>query len=118
MWHSSLNQENSQDLERVQKSALKVICGEKYLGYKKSLDKLQLQTLYDRRDTLCLNFAKGCTKNPKFSDMFPKNNKNHPMELRNPEQYQVIHANTERFRNSAIIHMQHLLNEDADKYSK
>ena len=40
------------------------------------------------------------------------------MELRNPEVFQVIHANTERFRKSAIIYMQHLLNDDAEKKKK
>ena len=72
VWHSSLTQENKEDLERIQKSALKVILGEKYVGYKKSLKKLDLETLNDRREQLCLNFAKSCMKNPKFSDMFPK----------------------------------------------
>ena len=37
------------------------------------------------------------------------------MELRNPEVFKVQHANTERFRKSAIIQMQHLLNDDAEK---
>ena len=115
VWHSSLTQENVQDLERVQKSALKVILGHKYVDYKNSLEKLELETLYDRREQLCLNFAKTCVKNPKFNDMFPKNIKTHAMELRNPEIYNVEHANTERFRKSAVIHMQHLLNDDAMK---
>ena len=58
VWHSSLTQENIQDLERVQKSALRVILGERYKSYKKSLDTLELETLKDRREQLCLNFAK------------------------------------------------------------
>ena len=33
VWHSSLSQENIDDLERVQKSACKVILQEKYRGY-------------------------------------------------------------------------------------
>ena len=48
--------------------------------------------------------------------MFPKNWKKHIMELRNPEVFNVDHANTERFRKSAIINMQHLLNEDAENF--
>ena len=115
VWHSRLTQENTDDLERVQKSAVKVILGERYLGYKKSLHKLDLETLYDRREQLCLNFAKSCIKNPKFNDMFPKNMKTHSMELRNQEVFNVDHANTERFRKSTIIYMQHLLNEDEEK---
>jgi hypothetical protein len=58
-----------------------------------------METLYDRRDQLCLEFAKACVK--KFSDIFPKNTKTHAMETRYPE--------------SPIIYMQHLLNEDQQK---
>ena len=115
VWHSSLTKENTDDLERIQKSALKVILGEKYLGYKKSLQKLDLETLYDRREQLCLNFAKSCIKNPKFNDMFPKNIKKHSMELRNPEVYNVDHANNERYKKSAMVYMKNLLNEDEEK---
>ena len=89
VWHSSLTQENIDDLERVQKSAVKIILGERYSGYKKSLDKLEMETLNDRRDQLCLEFAKSCVKNPKFSDMFPKNTKTHIMETRHPETFDV-----------------------------
>ena len=48
VWHSSLTEENSADLERVQKSAVKIILGEKYVGYKKSLLKLDMENLSDR----------------------------------------------------------------------
>ena len=34
VWHSSLTQENSNDLERVQKSTVKIIMGHEYQGYK------------------------------------------------------------------------------------
>ena len=30
VWHSSLSNQNSEDLERIQKSALKIILGTKY----------------------------------------------------------------------------------------
>ena len=33
VWHSSLNEENKHDLDRVQKSAVRTIMGEKYSGY-------------------------------------------------------------------------------------
>ena len=35
VWHSSLSSENRADLERVQKSAVKIIMGDQYKGYKK-----------------------------------------------------------------------------------
>ena len=112
VWHSSLTQENSNDLERVQKSAVKIIMGQEYQGYKKSLMKLDMTSLQDRRDILCLEFARKCSKNSKTKHMFPENKKIHDMETRNPEKFKVQHAHTERLKKSSIIYMQNLLNED------
>ena len=76
VWHSSLTEENSDDLERVQKSAVKIILGTKYLGYENSLAKLDMISLKDRREQLCLSFAEKCVRNPKTQNMFPENKKN------------------------------------------
>ena len=115
VWHSSLTEENISDLERVQKSAVKIILQERYKGYKKSLNILGIQTLSERRQQLCLSFAQKCVKNPKTSDMFPLNDKTHNMGTRNTEKYKVQHAHTGRLKNSAIIFMQNLLNEHEHK---
>ena len=37
VWHSSITQKCEDNLERVQKSALKIILGEKYLNYENAL---------------------------------------------------------------------------------
>ena len=58
VWHSSLTEQDSAALERVQKSAVRIILGNRYVGYKKSLQKLDLQSLNDRREELI--FAKKC----------------------------------------------------------
>ena len=112
VWHSSLTEENSFDLERVQKSAVKIILGSNYIGYEKYLAKLGLEKLSERREQPCLNFAKKCVQNPKTTHMFPQNIKKHHMETRIPEKFKVYHAQTERFRKSSIIYMQNLLNQD------
>ena len=48
VWHSSLTEDNKSDLERVQKTALKVILGERYKSYQQALNLLGLETLNDR----------------------------------------------------------------------
>ena len=73
VWHSSLTQENIEDLERVQKSAVKIILGPKYNGYKKSLIKLYMESLKERREFLCLTFVQKCLKNPNTKKMFSEN---------------------------------------------
>ena len=58
VWHSSLSQGNVIDLERVQKSAVKIILKEHYSDYESALLKLDLQSLYERREILCYKFVK------------------------------------------------------------
>ena len=101
-------------IERVQKSAIKVILGNRYIGYRKSLQKLDLETLDERREKLCLNFARKCLKNNKTKHLFPINVKSHQMETGKKEKFKIQHANTERYRKSSILYMQQLLNEYED----
>ena len=110
VWHSSLTAENIEDLERVQKVAFKVILGKKYEDYEDALDKLNLQTLIDRREYLCLQFARNTLKNPKVTNMFPLKQQHHHMNLRNSEKYEVQYAKKQRLIQSAIPSMQRMLN--------
>ena len=115
VWHSSLTEQQKGDLERVQRSALKVILGSRYESYTKALNILNLEPLEERREYLCLKFAQKCTLNDKTKKMFTTNEKTHNMEMRNSEKFQVLHANTERLKKSAVIFMQNLLNEQNRK---
>ena len=65
IWSSSLTQENINDIVRVQKSALRIILDERYKTYQNALNLLNIDTLSNRREHLCLEFAKKCAKNPK-----------------------------------------------------
>ena len=111
VWHSSLTEQQKNDLERVQRSALKIILGSRYQSYRKALDILNLEPLEQRRKYLCLKFAQRCTKNEKTKKMFPLNEKIHGMDMRNREKFKVQHAKTNRLKNSAIVYMQKLLND-------
>ena len=112
VWHSSLTIENENDLERVQKIALKIILKDKFRNYENALNILELDTLKYRREKLCLAFAQKCLKNKKMKYLFPPNNKVHLMETRDMEHFKVFHANTERLKNGPIIYMQNLLNTE------
>ena len=110
VWHSSLTDDDTNDLERVQKCAMKIIFQEKYKGYKYSLNQLGLLTLSERREQLCLSFALKCVKHPKLQDMFPLNNKTQ-VNTRYPEKYKVQYAHTERLNTFSVVYMQNLLNQ-------
>ena len=112
VWNSSISQEDIEDLERVQKVALKVILKSQYQDYHQALSLTGLKSLSDRRHTLCLRFAKKCLKNKKTKDMFPLN-PNYDSRLRYSEKYHVKFARSDRLKFSAIPALQRILNLDA-----
>ena len=84
VWHSSLTKENRQDLERVQKAALRVILRNDYKDYESALKMSRLQSLEERREVISLRFVKKSLKNEMFSKLFPLKNAKHVMNVRNP----------------------------------
>ena len=72
VWHASLTQEDKDNIERVQKNALRIILKKSYINYENALDKLNLETLENIRLMLSLRFAKKCEKNPCFCELFQK----------------------------------------------
>ena len=73
VWSSSITEEESNSIERVQKVALRIIYREKYTDYTSALERAKLPSLVIRRQSLLYKFAIKCTKNPKTSYMLPKN---------------------------------------------
>ena len=109
-WHFGLSDKNRVKLERVQKSALKVILGKRYITYSDALKKLNIQSLEERRKSLCLKFAKKCLQVEKLKKLFPKNLKKHTMFKRGSDKFKVNRSLTQRYQNSAIPQMQRMLN--------
>ena len=70
IWHSSLTQENIENLERVQKNAFRIIQGNQYDSYEESLKYLNFETLSIRREQLALKFAQNCAQNSKTKKIF------------------------------------------------
>ena len=93
-------EEEITSIERVQKTALKMILRESYTDYLSALELTGLTTLRDRHTHLSLNFAKKCVKSGKSSDLFPKNIKS--VNTRPHERYFVTPARTDRLANSTI----------------
>ena len=112
VWGPSLTQENIEDLERMQKSFAKLILKQNYKNYENALIILNLEKLEDRRTKLCRKFANNGIMNNTLKDLFPLNEKKHIMNNRNQEKYKVNFANTNRLKNSSVITMQKLLNEE------
>ena len=66
----SLSKGNITDIEDVQKDAFKIILRNNFQNYENSLLILGEKTFEDRRNDICLKFAKKCTKHPKMEQFF------------------------------------------------
>ena len=81
-----------------------------YVTYEQALEDLNLESLSDRRSSLCLKFAKRSVKHDKAKELFPFN-----LDPRNTDVYKVQFARTSRLRDSSIPQLQRALNLDARK---
>ena len=70
VFHAGLTVFQAKQIENVQKRALKLIGGFDK-SYRQLLEDLHLESLADRREKLCLRFAKHMVKSPAHRDMLP-----------------------------------------------
>ena len=105
-FHSSLTVEQTTDLERIQKSRLKVILSENYVDYEAALEMTGHATLYARREKRVLDFSLKCIKHPQNKKLFPLNTQD-----RNRDTFVVNFARTSSYQKSTIPYCQNKLNE-------
>ena len=83
LWDSSLTDQNISDLERVQKTFVKLILEEEYTTYQQGLNILNLDSLEKRRTILTLRFAKTSLADGLLRDLFPLRSQQHMMKTKN-----------------------------------
>jgi len=116
VWHSKITAAQSDQLERIQKRACRIILGSKYASYTQTLSRLNLQTLEDRRLHLCRQFAQKCLESERYSGWFPQNPNTHIMSRRNTSTLDATKYRTNRYRDSAIPFMSDLLDPPSVDY--
>ena len=109
VWHSGLTQENEANIERVQKCALSIILGKNYMSYENALITLDLESLFSRREKLCLKFAKKALVSEKFSSWFVRD-ENVQNTRRKVKTVKPAATRTTRFQKSALPYMTTILN--------
>lgn len=114
VFHPMLTNENKAQIERIQKIVLKIALSEKYVDYEQACTEVSLQTLDQRRVSLCLNFGIKCLKNPVHASMFPVAPPTGHF-TRNPATFMVPQCRTSRYMNSAIPYITKLLNQHFTK---
>ena len=72
---------------------------------------VQLESLFKQRVKLLYSFGMKSTHIEQARHLFTRKKTEHDMNTRRPDKYEVIHANTERLRNSTVPYIQRLLNK-------
>ena len=112
VWHSSLTKHQTNDIERIQKIAFRIILGPLYQSYNQSCTYLATKTLEERRVKLCLKFAR---KNLKSENcLFQKFTKT----VNTRQIGKLVHeykCRTSRYRRSSIPYLAKLLNDNNQK---
>ena len=110
-WNGALTVVEKMDIERVQKTALHIMLGERYENYADALDLVDLESLETRRRKLCLKFAIKAVNDYKHKNWFVPNSK--AVSTRQyHEKYLPVFSQHKRFWKSPISYLTRLLNSD------
>ena len=110
LWHSSITEYQSRQIESIQKRVSRNILGNCFIDYGQALDMLHLETLSDQRMNLCKQIVQKAFTSNLFVDWFPPPNTSHSMTLRSLRMVEDFHGSTKRFHNSPIPYSIRLLN--------
>ena len=114
VWHSGLTQLHHTRIERIQRRALRVILGNQYQTYENALERLNITSLYDRREMLTLRFGRSLLRSPTHRHLLPPTNGEvHGRRTRNQGLLRTVQARTERYRRSTVPYVANLINRNA-----
>ena len=108
VWHSSLTQKETKSIESIQKLAFKIILQADYLNYHQACKHFSALSLAERRDKLCLKFAKNNLKSD--NNLFTK--LAHNVNTRNTHNIvKEPFCITTRYKKSSIPYLARILNQ-------
>ena len=110
VWSGGLTYQESEQIERVQKSFCAIILGPNYHSYNEALSKLKMVRLSERRVILTKNFAIKSSNHPRFNDWFKLSETKGPITRSVPLWYCQVVSNKKGLKSGPIAHMTNLLN--------
>ena len=117
IWNSGLTKKQVDDLERIQKVALKIILADKYENYPNACKTFDLETMVSRRLTLSTNFAVKLFKSDQCSQFFTLAKQN--LNKRHVNKLVVENlSRTKRCFNAPHNYLSRLVNLNATKIRK
>jgi hypothetical protein len=113
IWNSGLTKGQVNDLEKIQKVAMKIILGDDYRSYDMACSFFKLKPLSERRTELCTNFAVKLFKSDRSDQFFTRPDK----QVNTRFEDQVIEAkcNTVRCYNAPHNYLSRLVNQNKDR---
>ena len=118
MWNSGLTKGQINDLEKIQKVALKIILDDNYTSYEVACTLMSISPLEYRRTDLCTNYAMTLFRSPRSSEYFTPAKK---LVNTRSELQQLVHekvSNTKRCHNAPHNYLARLVNANKDKIGK
>ena len=109
VFHSMLNLTQSNEIEKLQKNALKMIFGYDY-SYTDLLEMSNLTTLHERRDRLFDKFSCKLRDNPRFRSIWLPERTFTGYDLREEQIFDELRAKTERRRKGPLFEVRRRLN--------
>ena len=108
LFHYSISNKLSNKIEKVQKACVFIILGKSAkANYCANLKMLDLESMFDRREKLCKNFARKSTKNSAHRNMYTWSK---GIQTRAKPKVIIPHAKTKRYATSAIPSLSRLIN--------
>ena len=118
VWNSGLTKNQSNDLEKIQKVAFKIILGENYISYDVACTLMNVMPLKYRRTDLCTSFAIKLFKSSRSTEFFIPVIK----QLNTRSEYQKLvveqKCNTKRSYNAPHNYLARLINQNSQKIRK
>ena len=107
VWHSTLTRNQCNDIESIQKLALKLILQHAYQSYSKACKFFSTSTLDQRREEICLRFA---LKNLKAENSLFEIAIQDPRLRTRRTRVKDFRCRTSRFQRSSLPYMANLIN--------
>ena len=110
VWHPAITQEQSNQIEMIQKRSCRLILGNRYEHYNTSLLDLDTTMLSDRREQSLHKFGQKLLNSERHQHLIPRR-PDSGYSLRKSRTYREPRARTNRYSKSTIPHIIRLLNQ-------
>ena len=108
VWHSGLTRNQTVQIEKVRKTAFKIILGNSYTNYETACTLLFVEPLEFRRIQPCINFAK---RDLKREDTLFSRTGAQPKTRSKPKLVNEYRCRTSRYQKSSMPYLSSLLNK-------